>query len=252
MQITITQKTKWSDNLFGITTTRPDGYRFEAGQWARLGIYDDDKSKIIWRAYSILSSPYDECLQFFSIQVPDGEFTGRLKHAKIGDILSLDPMPYGFLTLSRYQEPPPHTLWLIATGTGVAPFLSILQDSAVYERYQRAVLVYSARVDAQICYRELIDGIKDFAKSINPDFRFVFAPVVTGQASQITPLNARINALLDDGRLEQFVGFKIDSTAHIMLCGNPAMVESAKEQLKARGIAMNRRGVGSIAVENYW
>lgn len=245
--ITITDKQIWADNLFGFSTTRPDGYRFEAGQWARLGLVDEN-GETIWRAYSILSSPFDEHLHFFSVVVENGAFTSRLKDIQIGDSLQLDPNPYGYLTLSRYQDKP-CDLWLLATGTGVAPFLSMLQDLAVFERYRRVVLVYSVRHMHELCYQDIIKGVPEFIVQIGAECQFVYVPIVTREQGGV--LNMRIPALLD-GALADVVGFAIAPDAHIMICGNPQMVEDTKETLKAQGFTMNRRGVGNIAVENYW
>ena len=125
---------RWADNLFSFTMTRPAHFKFTAGQFARIGIKVDDE--LIVRAYSVVSSPYDETLEFFSIVVPDGAFTSRLKDLQIGDALYLEKIPYGFLTLARYQQPLPQDLWLLATGTGLAPFLSMLQDFEIWKNYQ--------------------------------------------------------------------------------------------------------------------
>ena len=113
---------------------------------------DDDDEELnetlnedIFRAYSIVSSPFDEVLEFFSIVIPDGAFTSQLQHLEVGDELLLNTMPFGFLTLARYQKPLPKDLWLLATGTGLAPFLSMLQDLKTWEDYEHIVLAYSAR-----------------------------------------------------------------------------------------------------------
>ncbi|MEN0107649.1 MAG: ferredoxin--NADP reductase, partial [Pseudomonas sp.] len=130
----------WSPTLFSLRTTRDAGFRFRAGQFARLGVKKADGS-LVWRAYSMLSAPHDEHLEFFSIVVPGGEFTSELSRLQVGDELLVERQAVGYLTLDRFVDG--RDLWLIGTGTGLAPFLSILQDFEVWQRYERIVLVYS-------------------------------------------------------------------------------------------------------------
>ena len=139
--------------LFTLRTTRDPGFRFTAGQFARLGVRKPSGS-IVWRAYSMVSAPHDEFLDFFSIVVPDGEFTSELSRLEPGDELLIDKQAFGFLTLDRF--PDGRDLWLLATGTGLAPFLSILQDFEVWQRFERIVLVYSARTGSELAYQQLI------------------------------------------------------------------------------------------------
>ena len=125
---------RWTNTLFSFTLTRPAHFKFTAGQFARIGLKVGDE--LVVRAYSVVSSPFDETLEFFSIVVPDGAFTSNLQHLKVGDALYLEKIPYGFLTLARYQLPLPQDLWLLGTGTGLAPFLSMLQDFDTWSKYQ--------------------------------------------------------------------------------------------------------------------
>ena len=129
-------------SLFTFRTTRNAGFRFRAGQFARLGVTKADGSTV-WRAYSMVSSPFDDFLEFFSIVVPGGEFTSELSRLEVGDTLLVDRQAFGYLTLDRFVDG--RDLWLLSTGTGVAPFLSILQDFEVWEKFQRIILVYSVR-----------------------------------------------------------------------------------------------------------
>ena len=261
--LTVLSKTVWSPNLFSFTTTRPEGFRFEAGQFVRLGlradelIYYQDQPKSeeltpIFRAYSVVSSPYDEALEFFSVVVPDGEFTSQLQYLQAGDQLYLNTTPFGFLTLSRYQEPTPKTLWLLATGTGLAPFLSILQDLYAWEHYDDIVLVYSARTQSELAYQDKIRSLEaNFGGLVDDPAHFHYVPIVTRE-KVAGCLSERIPSLIHSGELAKAAGVSLDNQAHVMLCGNPQMVEDTKEALKAQGLSMNRRGVGNIAVENYW
>ncbi|MDK1669702.1 ferredoxin--NADP reductase [Moraxella osloensis] len=283
IRVKVIEVTRWAPTLLSFKVTRPDGFKFTAGQFVRLGIHGKDlqyfaqnyETKLItsetqghetqgyekqgqpidldgyvFRAYSIASSPYDEFIEFFSVVIPEGEFTSKVNHIQVGDSLLLNTMPFGYLTLARYQLPLPNDLWLLATGTGLAPFLSILKTIEVWQQYQRIILVYSARTSQELAYQAEIDAIK----SIYGDngAAFVFLPIVTREADYAGE-KARIPNLILSGKLTELVGQKLDKErSHVMLCGNPQMVEDTKEALKSIGLTMNRRGEGNIAVENYW
>jgi ferredoxin/flavodoxin---NADP+ reductase len=238
---------RWTNNLFSFTMTRPAHFKFTAGQFARIGLKVGDE--LVVRAYSVVSSPFDETLEFFSIVVPDGAFTSNLQHLNVGDELYLEKIPYGFLTLARYQLPAPKDLWLLGTGTGLAPFLSMLQDFETWQKYQNIHLVYSVRTEAELAYVERIQDIADTFGEGHTGFKFI--PIITRDPN--AALHERLPVLIENGALEAAAGlqFNIDST-HVMLCGNPQMVDDTKAALKARGLIMNRRGEGNIAVENYW
>lgn len=238
---------RWTETLFSFTMTRPAHFKFTAGQFARIGLNVGDE--LVVRAYSVVSSPFDETLEFFSIVVPDGAFTSNLQHLKVGDELYLEKISYGFLTLARYQLPLPNDLWLLATGTGLAPFLSILQDFETWQKYKNIQLVYSVRSTAELAYVERISEIVDTFAEGHTGFKFI--PIITRDPN--ASLHERLPVLIANGQLEQAAGLNFNpETTHIMLCGNPEMVEDTKEALKARGLTMNRRGEGNIAVENYW
>lgn len=248
---TVLSVRRWSDSLFSFSLSRPAHFRFSAGQFARIGI--EVAGERIFRAYSVASSPFAEQLEFFSIVVPNGAFTSRLQHLKAGDSLLLEKIPYGFLTLARYQKPLPHDLWLLATGTGLAPFLSMLQDFAPWQQYQHIILAYSVRTRAELAYVEEINQIAQSFAENAASFRFL--PIITRDAS--TPsdhvLQQRLPVLIENGLLEQQAGLSLNpATSHVMLCGNPQMVEDTRNALKARGLSLNRRGEGNIALENYW
>ncbi|ENV32481.1 ferredoxin--NADP reductase [Acinetobacter gerneri] len=238
---------RWTNNLFSFTMTRPAHFKFTAGQFARIGLKVGDD--LVVRAYSVVSSPFDETLEFFSIVVPDGAFTSNLQHLEVGDELYLEKIPYGFLTLARYQVPMPHDLWLLATGTGLAPFISMLQDFETWSKYSSITLVYSVRTASELAYVERIQEIADSFGEGHTGFKFV--PIITRDPN--APLHDRLPVLIENGELEQAVGISFNpETTHVMLCGNPQMVDDTKDALKARGLTMNRRGEGNIAVENYW
>ena len=238
---------RWAHNLFSFTMTRPAHFKFTAGQFARIGLMVN--GELVVRAYSVVSSPFDENLEFFSIVVPDGAFTSNLQHLEVDDELYLDKTAYGYLTLARYQLPLAHDLWLLATGTGLAPFLSMLQDFETWTKYQHIHLIYSVRSTAELAY---VDRIQELAESFGEGHTgFKFVPIITRDPN--ATLHDRLPVLIENGELEKVVGLSLNSaTSHVMLCGNPQMVEDTKDALKQRGLTMNRRGEGNIAVENYW
>ncbi|WP_413501234.1 ferredoxin--NADP reductase [Psychrobacter maritimus] len=275
-KVTVLSKTTWTPNLFSFTVSRPDSFKFTAGQFVRLGVNpsqlkyykqlsavadtDDDDEELnetlnedIFRAYSIVSSPFDEVLEFFSIVIPDGAFTSQLQHLEVGDELLLNTMPFGFLTLARYQKPLPKDLWLLATGTGLAPFLSMLQDLKTWEDYEHIILAYSARSTEELAYIDKIESLQeDFGSLVDNPAKLIFIPIVTREPVE-GALTERLPKLLLDGALQARAGIALDvDSTHVMLCGNPDMVEDTKEMLKSLGLVMNRRGEGNIAVENYW
>src|SRR5205085_8320663 len=136
---TITAVRPWTDSLFSFRTARDRGYRFVPGQFARIGVPGAAEDSIVWRAYSIASAAYDEHLEFFSVVVPGGQFTSRLSKLKEGDPILVERKSYGFLTTDRFEAG--KDLWMLATGTGLAPFLSILHVFQTWERYENIVLV---------------------------------------------------------------------------------------------------------------
>lgn len=238
---------RWTNTLFSFTMTRPAHFKFTAGQFARIGLMVD--GELVVRAYSVVSSPFDETLEFFSIVVPEGAFTSNLQHLKVGDELYLEKISYGYLTLARYQQPLPKDLWLLATGTGLAPFLSMLQDFETWNKYQHINLVYSVRTASELAYVERIQEIAATFGEGHLGFQFV--PIITRDPN--AKLHDRLPILIANGQLEKVSGLEFNpETSHVMLCGNPQMVDDTKEALKQRGLTMNRRGEGNIAVENYW
>ena len=237
-------------NLFTLRTSRDPGFRFTAGQFARLGVRKPSGC-IVWRAYSMVSAPHDEFLDFFSIVVPDGEFTSELSRLEVGDELLVDKQAFGFLTLDRF--PDGRDLWLLATGTGIAPFLSILQDFEAWQRFERIILVYSVREARELAYQQLIAELpqRDYLEGLGS--KLLYLPVVTREQIR-GALHGRITTLIENGELERAADLQLTPEhSRIMLCGNPQMIEDTRAVLKARdlNLAMTRRP-GQVAVENYW
>lgn len=247
---TITEIVPLTPSLFSFRCTRDDGFRFTAGQFARLGVRSG-RGNLVWRAYSMVSSPFDEFLDFFSIVVPDGEFTSVLSQLKVGDELLIEKQPQGFLTLDRFVDG--RDLWMLATGTGVAPFLSILQDFSVWERFERIVLVYSVRTHAELAYQELLEELLTREYIAEHAHKFVFVPVVTREQVEGC-LERRITELLTSGKLEEAVGLEMTPEhSRVLICGNPQMVDDTRKMLKQRDLQLSlTRRPGQVAVENYW
>ncbi|WKV83488.1 ferredoxin--NADP reductase [Pseudomonas sp. B24_DOA] len=237
-------------NLFTLRTSRDPGFRFRAGQFARLGVTKADGSTV-WRAYSMVSSPFDEFLEFFSIVVPGGEFTSELSRLQVGDTLMVERQAFGYLTLDRFVDG--RDLWLLSTGTGVAPFLSILQDFEVWEKFERIILVYSVREARELAYQELIAGLaqRDYLSEYAHKLQFI--PTVTRQVHP-GALQGRITTLIENGELERAAGVELSPEhSRVMLCGNPQMIDDTRALLKQRDMRLSlTRKPGQVAVENYW
>jgi ferredoxin--NADP+ reductase len=240
----------WTERLFSFRMTRPAAFRFQPGQFARLGIASG-KGGIIWRPYSMVSAAYDEHLEFLSVVVPDGAFTSRLVHLGPGDRLYLEKRAYGYLTTSRFGGG--RDLWMLASGTGVAPFLSILSDPEVWERFETIVLAYSVRAAGDLAYREKISALASDELFVPHGSKLRFAPVVTREQVPGT-LGRRLTRLIADGDLERFVGLPLDpERARLLVCGNPLFLDDLREVLSGRGLRPDRgRDPGHFACENYW
>ncbi|RBB97958.1 ferredoxin--NADP reductase [Pseudomonas sp. MWU12-2115] len=237
-------------SLFTLRTTRDAGFRFRAGQFARLGVTKADGSTV-WRAYSMVSSPFDEFLEFFSIVVPGGEFTSELSRLQVGDTLLVERQAFGYLTLDRFVDG--RDLWLLSTGTGVAPFLSILQDFEVWERFERIILVYSVRETRELAYQPLIAGLAERDYLAEHAHKLRFIPTVTREQVR-GALHGRITSLIENGELERAAGVELTPEhSRVMLCGNPQMIDDTRALLKKRHMSLSlSRRPGQVAVENYW
>jgi len=245
--------------LLSITTTRNPGYQFTAGQFARLGLPANalsDQPPTIWRAYSMVNAPSQrDSLEFFSIVVPQGEFSPRLAQLQPGDPIYIDKTAFGFLTVDRFS--PGGDLWLLATGTGLSAYLSMLQDPATWALFDHIILVHGVRSVEELAYREQLlhwsqQGLPP-GQTLPARARLSYLPIPTREPYPGMP-QARLTSLIQDGRLEQLAGRELNpETSKIMLCGNPEMLTEARAILKERGFAVGRRGnPGNLALENYW
>jgi ferredoxin--NADP+ reductase len=243
---------RWNSRLMSFRVRRDPAYRFVPGQFARIGLRKDN-GETIWRAYSIVSAPHESFLEFFLVILPEGEFSGRVGRFNLGDIMLVEHLPQGFLTVDRFKQPGrQQDLWLIATGTGLAPYISMLRDDAVWARFEHIVLVMSVRERHDLGYVEELEAIAANHRGAG-NAQFHFVRTLTRDAMR-GALSGRINVLLESGELEAFAGVALaDARSRFMLCGNPEMVETMRALLKSRGFRMNRRlEPGHIIVENYW
>lgn len=239
----------WTPTLVTVRTTRYRGFRFTPGHYTRLGLGAADD--IVWRPFSMASAAYDDFLEFIAVLVPGGAFSEPLRQLRVGDTIRVDKASYGFLTVD--QLAPGDELWLLASGTGLGPFVSILRDPAVWRRYRRLILVHSVRHSTELAWREEIPAIPRHELFADASASLRYLPVATREPDA-TELSARIPQLLADGRLQQAAGAPLDaSTSRVMVCGNPELARELRQWLAARGFATNRRGVpGQMAFEKYW
>jgi ferredoxin/flavodoxin---NADP+ reductase len=246
----ITEVRPWTPSLFSFKTTRHRGFRFVPGQFARLGVRTGD-GKIVWRAYSIASAPYDEHLEFYSIVVPGGAFTSRLSRLRVDDEILVEKMNYGFLTTDRFEAG--RDLWMLATGTGLAPFISILYDFSTWEQYDNLILVHGVRRRDELAYQDTIRSFEGHELFAEAGAKLRYVQAVTRE-EVAGALNARITTLIENGELERVAGVALDQErSRIMICGNPEMVEDTRKLLLARGFSLSRRGQpGHLALENLW
>ncbi|MEO8936579.1 MAG: ferredoxin--NADP reductase [Burkholderiaceae bacterium] len=246
----VTWRRDWAPHLFSFRAVRPAGMRFVPGQFVRLGVTGADGTPV-WRAYSIVSPPAADHLEFYSIVVPDGPFTQPLARIEIGDTIRIDPTVYGFLRADRFEGG--ETLWLLATGTGIAPFMAMLADDTIWSRYGDIVVVHSVRRSGELAYRDAIEGWVDRPRVAGARLRYL--PTLTGDEFQVgAVLHGRITTLLDTGELERKTGLTISKEAsRLMICGNPSMIRQTRALLGARGMTPVRREVpGQFIVENFW
>ncbi len=233
----------WTDTLYSLRV-EGDIESFQAGQFGRLGLMIEDQ--IVGRPYSFVSAPNEDFYEFYSISVEDGVISPKLAALKAGDHVYLGKNANGFLVLD--EIPKSDDLWMMSTGTGIGPFLSILKTDTPWKRFKKCVLVHAVRNADELTYRELIDSIKEQ----HPD-QFEYIPFVSREETDFA-LPGRIPAAIDNGTLEKRANLSIENgKSQIMLCGNPDMVKDAREALEKRGLTKNlRRTPGSISTENYW
>ena len=231
---TVTSVTHYTDRLFAFRLTRPQSLRFRSGEFVMIGLMGDN-GKPLLRAYSVASPSYDEELEFLSIIVQEGPLTSRLQHIKVGDPIYLGKKPTGTLVTDALL--PGKRLFMLSTGTGLAPFMSLVRDPAIYDMYDEVVVVHSVRRVADLAYRDLLESKLEGDPLLEDDQRerMIYVPTVTREDFHTQD---RIQVLIDDGRLfEQSKGpQRFDpETDRVMLCGSMSMIKDHAADLEARG-----------------
>ncbi len=232
----------WTDTLFSLRVESPP-LTFAAGQFVRIAL--DLGGERIARPFSFVNPPQDAVLEFYGVIVPEGPLSPPLARLRKGDRLYVADNPSGFLVLA--EVPPAEDLWLVATGTGIAPFLSVLRTETPWQRYRRVLLVHATRRASELVYADMIDAVKRQRGE-----RFV---TIKFTSRERTPgaLEGRIPAAIRDGRLEAAGRPIAAERSQFMLCGNPQMLKDVAAELTARGLRKNRRRTpGQITVESFW
>jgi ferredoxin/flavodoxin---NADP+ reductase len=227
----------WTDALFSLRVEAPR-LDFEAGQFVRIAL-----EETLARPFSFVNPPEDPVHEFYGIVVPQGPLSPRLALLNKGDRLLIASNPAGFLVLS--EVPDAETLWLVSTGTGIAPFLSILRTDTPWRRFRNVVLVHAVRHARELVYGELL-------RKLSQQHPLRYLTFVSREAAPGS-LAGRIPAALRDGRMEKAAGLALDGNSHVMLCGNPDMLKDTQALLVERGLRKHRRrNPGHITVESFW
>jgi ferredoxin--NADP+ reductase len=237
----------WTDTLFSFTTSRDPGFRFQSGQFTMIGLEVDGRPLL--RAYSMASAHYDETLEFFSIKVPDGPLTSRLQHLKEGDKILVSRKATG--TLIQDNLLPGRTLYLLGTGTGLAPFLSVIKDPETYDRYEKVVLVHGCRQVAELAYGEMISKDLPENEFIGDSVRekLIYYPTVTREPFRN---RGRITEVLESEAFLSETGLApLDpATDRLMLCGSPQMIADTRALLEDKGFSEGSSSVpGHYVIE---
>ena len=237
----------WTEQLFSFTTTRDRAFRFKNGQFTMIGIPVDGKPLL--RAYSMASPNYDEKLEFFSIKVPDGPLTSRLQHLKEGDPIFVGRKPTGTLVLDNLRDG--RNLYLLGTGTGLAPFLSIIRDPETYERFEKVVLLHGCRQVAELAYGETITRVLPEDEFLGEEIRskLIYYPTVTREPFRN---RGRITDLITSNKLFDDIGLPpmTQEDDRVMICGSPDMLRDLKALLEARDFVEGNHGEpGDFVVE---
>ena len=246
-QETVTHIHHWTDRLFSFKTTRDSGFRFRNGHFTMIGL--EHEGRPLLRAYSIASANYEDELEFYSIKVPDGPLTSKLQNIQVGDKVFVGRKPTGTLTVDELL--PGRNLYLLSTGTGLAPFLSVIKDPEVYENFDKVVLVHGCRHIAELAYQDTItQGIasNEYFGDIVAE-KLIYYPAVTREPFTN---NGRITDLMKTGKLFSDIGLPTPTLAddRFMLCGSPAMLKDVCNLLDEKGFSETRAGnLGHYVIE---
>jgi ferredoxin/flavodoxin---NADP+ reductase len=223
----------WTDRLFSFTTTRDTSLRFSNGHFTMIGLLQEN-GKPLLRAYSIVSANYEEHLEFLSIKVQDGPLTSRLQHIKVGDKIVVGRKPTGTLLIDYLL--PGKNLYLLGSGTGIAPFLSIVRDPETYEHYEKVILVHGVREVSELAYHDYLTTelpAHEFLGEMVTD-KMLYYPTVTREAYKN---QGRITTLMETNKLPADLGLpNLDPTRdRIMICGSPGLNKDMRAILEAKG-----------------
>jgi len=226
----------WNDTLFSFTTTRRQGLRFRNGHFLMIGLEIDHKPLV--RAYSVVSPNYEEHLEFLSIKVPNGPLTSRLQNIQVGDEILVSEKSVGTLVLDDLN--PGKHLYLFSTGTGMAPFMSIIRDPETYERFEKVVLIHGVRLVSELAYEHYLKNELPNHEFLGEMVRhqLIYYPTVTREAFKHT---GRLTTAIENGKLFEDIGLPpLDPAVDRgMICGSPAMLKEISEMLDARGFKVS-------------
>ncbi|AXI02309.1 ferredoxin--NADP reductase [Aquirhabdus parva] len=234
----ITHVHHWNDTLFSFKSTRDAGLRFKNGQFVMIGL--EVNGKPLLRAYSIASANYEDEIEFFSIKVQDGPLTSILQNLKVGDELLMSKKPTGTLVLDDLL--PGKNLYMLSTGTGLAPFLSLIRDPETYERFEKVVLVHGVRQVNELAYTDLIENVlpnDEFFAELVKD-KLIYYPTVTREPFRN---QGRITTLIENGKLFEDIGLPRfnKETDRVMMCGSPTMLHDLSVMLDQHGLTVSPR-----------
>ena len=230
----------WTDKLFTFTTTRDESMRFSNGHFTMIGLPVNGKPLL--RAYSIVSANYEEHLEFLSIKVQDGPLTSRLQNIQVGDELLVSSKPTGTLVVDHLL--PGRNLYLVSTGTGLAPFMSIIQDPEAYERYDKIILTHGVREVSELAYEEFISATLPNNEFFGEDVRekLIYYPTVTREAFRT---QGRLTDAMSSGKLFDDIGLPMPNLDddRFMICGSPSMLKDTCAIIEAWGFKESRHGI---------
>lgn len=235
---TITEVHHWNDTLFSFKCTRDAGLRFKNGQFVMIGL--EVNGKPLMRAYSIASANYEDHLEFFSIKVQDGPLTSILQKIQVGDKLLVSKKPTGTLVLDDLL--PAKHLYMLSTGTGLAPFLSLIRDPETYERFEKVILIHGVRNVNELAYQDLIENVlpndEIFADLVKD--KLIYYPTVTREAFRN---QGRLTTLIENGKLFEDIGLPRFNRENdrAMICGSPTMLDDSAALLDQHGLIISPR-----------
>ena len=239
----------WTNGLFSFRVERPDSFRFRSGEFVMIGLKDGDRPLL--RAYSIVSPSWEEHLEFFSVKVPEGPLTSRLQHLKVGDYLFLSKKPTGTLVIDALK--PGQRLFMVGTGTGLAPFLSVLRDPETHDKFEEIIITHTVREEQELAYRDFLEN-EIHADEVFGELlqdRFTYYPTVT-RGEFKTP--GRITDRIQVGDFAKdlgLIGNRFNpETARVMVCGSMAFNDDMSAMLKEHGLEEGSNSApGSFVLE---